>query len=124
VRCLPRMIDRYCNLLLTSGSFWQISYDSCTLTHDMQLVSQLWCLEEAALQTCQYVVVFHDINGLTSRSRHKPPGSKLLVCLRAKNESNNVYMMSTRPPGVRSSKDGSCTQRLQFVIVSLCCVTL
>ena len=45
--------------------------------HDMQLVSQLWCLQEAALETYQYFVGLHDIPGLTLRSRHKPSGSKL-----------------------------------------------
>lgn len=59
------MIDRYCKLLLTFGSFWQISHDSCALMHDMQLVSQLWCLQEAALETYQYFVGLHDIPGLT-----------------------------------------------------------
>jgi len=32
-------------------------------------------LQTAALEDCQYFVVFHVIHGLTSRSRHKPPGS-------------------------------------------------
>jgi hypothetical protein len=33
-------------------------------------------LQTAALQTCQYCMVFYVIRGVTIRSRHKPPGSK------------------------------------------------
>jgi len=48
-----------------------------SLSTGFEAVRQMAGLQgDAALQTCQYCMVFYVIRGVTIRSRHKPPGSK------------------------------------------------